>query len=243
MDFLGNVSYKDDVPVLKQQEIEEIAYMVLKDTQPDCLSRCEPIPVERIMEKAFGLRIEPLMMTPDGSILGQTYFQDMQDQFCVPHSLSYGWMTTSIQRKTVVIDSFLYENEQQRLAFTLAHELGHWVLHQRFYTESEQAAARTRVFRDNHTCYLPRTPVEWTEWQADCFASCFLLPRVHVRQVTKDYLKEIGQHYSRLLNFSDRNARAGFIALSERLAKTMGVSRDCARIRLETLFSVHYPTH
>lgn len=241
-DYLQNVSYKDDVPMLTYFQIENIAHQVLKEKRSDCLIQCEPIPVEKIMEFSFDLQIDALKMIPDGSILGQTYFQDREDQFYVEDGLSSGWKKVFVHRKTVVLDPFLYEHEPQRRSFTEAHELGHWIFHQLFYTQNEKAAARTRSLRDNYAPYQPRTPIEWTEWQADCFAGCFLLPREIVRPVVKEYLNGHKLHYSQLLNFVDPIMRSRFIELSEMLAKRLGVSRDCARIRLEKLFNVRFPT-
>lgn len=242
MDYVKSIPHRDDVPVLSYTQLETIAAQVLSDTRPDSITKCEPIPVELIMEKSFGLNIEPRTMVPDGSILGQTYFQDREDQFYVNNGQTYGWTTTHVIRKTVVIDAFMYENEPQRLAFTLAHELAHWVLHQLFYKQDTEVAGRTRASRDDCVPYNPRTPIEWTEWQADRFAACFLLPRDPVRQVTKIFLNDLNLDYTRLVNFEDPRMRTQFIELSSLLAKTMGVSRDCARIRLEKLFGVRYST-
>lgn len=242
MDYVKSISYKDNVPILSYAQLERIADQVLRDTHPNSLTKCEPIPIDLIMEKSFGLSIEPRTMVPDGSILGQTYFQDIKDQFFVNNGQTDGWITTLVPKETVVIDSFMYENEPQRLAFTLAHELAHWILHQLFYTQNEDVAARTRVSRGNYVSRKPRTPIEWTEWQADSFAGCFLLPRGPVRQVTKTFLNDHNLHYTRLVDFEAPRMRTRFIELSELLAKTMGVSRDCARIRLEKLFNVRYST-
>lgn len=242
MDYVQNVPHKDDVPMLSYEQIEVITNRILNDMRPESLTQCTPVPVESIMEKSFGLHIEAQTMSPNGSVLGQTYFLDREDQFCTEDGLNNGWKRMVVPRETVVIDTFMYEHEPQQLAFTEAHELGHWVLHQLFYTNDTEVAARTRSIRNNRTPFRPRTAIEWTEWQADRFAGCFLLPRGPVRQVTKAFLNDHKLHYTKLLDFADPMMRSLFIDLSETLAKKMGVSRDCARIRLETLFKVRYPT-
>lgn len=242
MDYVKNVPYKDNVPILSCAQLERLADQVLRDTHPDSITKCEPIPIELIMEKSFGLSIEPRTMVPDSSVLGQTYFQDREDQFFVNNGQTYGWTTTYVLRGTVVIDSFVYENEPQRLAFTLAHELAHWILHQLFYMQDVKVAGRTQVSRDKCVPYKPRTSIEWTEWQADHFAGYFLLPRGPVHEMTEIFLDDLNLDYTRLVNFEDPRMRTRFIELSELLAKTMGVSRDCARIRLERLLDVHYST-
>lgn len=240
--YVANFRIRDDVPLLNYKQIEDIAYQVLVDVCPERLNQCKPIPVDLIMEKSFGLHIEAQTMMPDGSILGQTYFQDREDFFCTEDISNICWKKILVRRKTVVIDSYVYENQPQRFSFTAAHELGHWILHQSFYTQNTEVAARTQSLARKNITIRPKTPIEWTEFQADNFAGCFLLPRDIVRPVVKKYLEDYKLHYKALLNFENPMMRSLFIELTETVAKTLGVSRDCAHIRLERLFKVKYPT-
>lgn len=237
--YVNNIPLKNQVPVLSSRDIEQIAHQVLVDVSPTSLTECKPVPVEMIMENAFALTISPKTMDPRNDVLGQTYFMDMSDQFYLPDSGT--WEHILINRKTVVLDEFLYEYEPERLLFTEGHELGHWLLHQEYYTQKNEIAARTQTFREEKTCFQGKSPLAWTEWQADCFASCLLLPREPVREIVRNYLNEHSLQWKQLVNFQNPMMRSHFIEVSVKLGHTMGVSRDCARIRLEKLFNVHYP--
>lgn len=239
--YVQNYSFKNGVPILSGDDIERITIRVLKDVHPSSLVECEPVPIENIMECGFNLIISPKTMLPDCSILGQTYFQDSYDNFFVTGDGEDGWMREYVRRQTVALDEFMYENEPQRLVFTEAHELGHWILHQDYYSQNTGTAARSRILRTDSLRKRARSPIEWTEWQADHFASCFLLPRSPVRTIVKNYLTQNQLTYKQLLRFENPSMRSHFIELSRRLASSMNVSRDCARIRLEKLFQVKYP--
>lgn len=64
-------------------------------------------------------------------------------------------------RTILVSDRITHEG---RFRFTCAHELGHVVMHQRY----------RGAFADKHVGGAPR--LEYLEWQADRFASAFLMP-------------------------------------------------------------------
>ncbi len=112
-----------------------------------------PIPVEDIIERGLGLRLlyaDLQKILGKDDVLGATY----------------------VDKKLICINERLFENSSEgRLAFTCAHEAGHWVLHLPYaeVRNSESSKSGTIV------CKLKdaREPVEW---QADYFASCLLMP-------------------------------------------------------------------
>jgi Zn-dependent peptidase ImmA (M78 family) len=66
-----------------------------------------------------------------------------------------------------------------RRRFTIAHEIGHVVLHQAIFTRN---ASQTSFLPENQppvTCMrsrIDRPSADWIEWQAYYFASCLLMP-------------------------------------------------------------------
>jgi Zn-dependent peptidase ImmA (M78 family) len=66
----------------------------------------------------------------------------------------------------------------KRLLFILAHELGHFVLHQKLFigqTTYDSFEDSEYNFRTNK--HDLKNPKNWVEWQANYFASSFLLPK------------------------------------------------------------------
>lgn len=78
----------------------------------------------------------------------------------------------------------LYPAKRGRYRFTLAHEIGHWMLHEPIY---RAANLQTNLFESTMgepsiicRAPLPRTTKKPIEWQADYFASCLTMPRTRV---------------------------------------------------------------
>ena len=70
------------------------------------------------------------------------------------------------------------DRNEGRLIFTCAHEAGHWILHRHLV---ETAAALNRV-NEAIVCRA-KNAREPMEWQADYFASCFLMPDEETKKV------------------------------------------------------------
>ena len=106
-------------------------------------------------------------------------------------------------RNTILINEFLADekNQEHRLYFTLAHEIGHWYLQRKdAYIDSGQQSlfgqntikSSVNRFVDNIYMFqnLKRkklvTEEDWLEWQANYFASCILMPK---RMFKNEYIK------------------------------------------------------
>jgi len=117
---------------------------------PDCV----PVPIIEIVE--VKLRIEPF------PILG---LMDIDID---------GFLTSDL--KNICIDLEIYQNprKESRLRFTYAHEIGHWVLHQK---EIRACAFRNPVdwvhFREDFL----EEDLNWFEYHAYEFAGRLLVPR------------------------------------------------------------------
>lgn len=96
-----------------------------------------------------------------------------------------------------------------RFRFTLAHELGHLVLHRklplRWKDLDKKAGEVTDVRSDLHLRrHLPQTPRQWLEWQANSFASALILPRATLRDAIAEKQTELGINRRRGTIFVDR---------------------------------------
>jgi len=106
---------------------------------------------------------------------------------------------TDFFEKTIIIPRKCYDEIEQnigRARFTLAHEIGHVVLHSNQLSQQIGTAART-------TNVLKLKPFESSEWQANYFAAALLMNKEFF---TNDYLqlKKDGYDYiGRVINLSD----------------------------------------
>lgn len=69
---------------------------------------------------------------------------------------------------------------EPRNRFTIAHELGHFVLHREQYKDVIFESGRGRLYRREDL-----KPYEDPEWQANCFAAALLMPRESVTLLTQ----------------------------------------------------------
>lgn len=124
-----------------------------------------PIDVDDIIEGYFKLSLE---------------FCDLKEHLAIPDVLGATWFDEKIIR----IDSSLEEIEG-RLAFTMAHEVGHWYMHRPIY---EMDKVTVPLF--SYGAAAPSAAVvcrdtknkEPAEWQADQFAARLLTPAKLLRE-------------------------------------------------------------
>ncbi len=122
-----------------------------------------PIPVEAIIELGLGL---------------QLCFDDLRAQLGIGDVLG----ATYVYLKRISIDKSLTDDEA-RLSFTCAHEIGHWILHR----DLVQLAARSRTGKAIFC--RTRDAARPLEWQSNYFASCLLMPG---KDVTRAWNRTFG---------------------------------------------------
>ncbi|MEZ4873210.1 MAG: ImmA/IrrE family metallo-endopeptidase [Bdellovibrionales bacterium] len=132
-------------------EIEVATQEFLNEHHPE---KTIPIPVEDIIEINLGINIVP---TPG-----------MMDSFGIDAMFAHDF-------SQINIDEHQFNSVETRARFTLAHELGHYVLH-RQYVE-EQKFEDTDQWKKFVLSDLHREPLET---QANMFASTLLMPTDHV---------------------------------------------------------------
>ena len=156
-----------------------------------------PVPVEEIVEFHFDLQIcwEPIDHFDLGGIVMAAILPD-EKQIILNES----------QRE-------LFESKIGTYRFTLAHELGHWVLH----------AGNSSYFlrSGERSPYICRSDVKKPpeEIQADRFAGCLLMPRPIIELAVKQLSKLGTIHLSHLYGLAD----------------TLGVSISALQVRLSQL--------
>src|SRR3990167_7014495 len=126
-----------------------------------------PVPIEEIVEFEFNINIVP--------ILG------LQREFEVE-----GF--TSSDLKNIYVDEYVYTNYLKRYRFTLAHEIGHIVLHRNLYrTNRFSSIAEWKEFINSMT----EEEHGWLEYQGYAFAGLNLVPRENLIKQTNERVKKI----------------------------------------------------
>ena len=148
-----------NVPWLSKETISRKATELIDGFQ--ALAKYEvkpPIPVEDIIERYLGLSLlyNDLTKVFGREVLGAVYAES----------------------RAICINERLFESSSEgRLVFTIAHEVGHWVLHRQYATEQSTAGTKS-----SEIVCKPGNAKEPIEWQADYFSSCLLMPEKEIRE-------------------------------------------------------------
>jgi len=146
------------VPWISKKKIAQKATDLIDNFQ--ALAKYEvkpPIPVEDIIERYLGLTLlyDDLYEVFGRDVLGAVY----------------------VESKAICINERLFESSSEgRLVFTIAHEVGHWVLHRQHIEAQEKDGSRQIIVSKKGNSK------ETIEWQADYFASCLLMPEKEIRE-------------------------------------------------------------
>ena len=128
--------------------------------------------------------------------------------------------------KMILSDALSTANMRLRRRMTIAHELGHIVLHQPLYGGDHRQLDLLSEYRAIPAyCHeaMSKATVDWCEWQASYFGGALLAPRAEIPQV----LGEAGQSAD-----SEQDGTVRAIAMIAKIAKHFQISRDAARVRL-----------
>ena len=99
---------------------------------------------------------------------------------------------------SISVDKFIQEKRNNRYRFSLAHEIGHMLLHGYLYSKFKfKTIDEWRVFFGQ----MPFQDQEIVEWQADEFAGLVLVPRA----VLKDAFKKVFKETEDLLKIAYKN--------------------------------------
>ncbi|RJR17601.1 MAG: ImmA/IrrE family metallo-endopeptidase [Nitrospiraceae bacterium] len=130
-----------------------------------------PVPIEKIVEFKLGIDIIP--------------FPDLQRTFDIE-----GFISGDL--KSIYVDEYIYNNRLARYYFTLAHEIGHYVIHKDLMENIRPlsvAAWKEFIDRVDDEAY------GWLEYQAYAFGGLLLVPRKflfkHFREQIKAMMQKI----------------------------------------------------
>lgn len=205
----SHISYNIDR--LSKKDIQEIAEEELNKIDPRILSDGYVVNYDKLIDYLRnGLNIEVEVISCQSEVLG----------FC------------NLQRQVIGINSSIRNSVRE--IFILAHELGHFVLHQKlkigstFYEYFEDPNFN---FKSNR--YVLNNPKNWVEWQANYFASSFILPEIPFRARLKWWQHRLNFTRGRIYLDDQYQNQKDFRLLVEKMAYTFNTSKTSIIFRLE----------
>lgn len=128
-----------------------------------------PVDIDRIVEQGLKLKIRPV--------------QDLKS-----HNDMEAMLTNDLKEILIDADSFINPSFDNRTRFSLAHELGHYFLHQDFYKETKFKSPEEWM-----DCLMKLDPndLEWYEKHANEFAGRLLVPVEPLTEMVKSFGDEL----------------------------------------------------
>jgi len=173
-----------------------------------------PVPIEEIAEAKLGLDIVPVPGLQDAL---------RSDDYGV-----VGFLTSD--RREVHVDEWIWKHRYNRYRFTIAHEIGHLVLHRELYEGRDFDSIQTWKSFINS---IPDDVHGWYEWQAYAFAGLVLVPEKPLRATVASHLARVGERLKReSIPIASVRDTVWDIVLA-RVAKEFEVSVDVIQKRAE----------
>lgn len=140
--------------------------------------------------------------------------------------------------RAILIDSSL-QQDTGPFNFTLAHEIGHLVLHRKLKLKGDfDPDEISDTKRDLVTGKkILTTPHDWIEWQANRFASSLLMPRPTVRKAVIQKQKEMGIRSNIGFIYLENKpySVADYVTQVQHLELVYGASKTAIECRLSDL--------
>lgn len=191
-----------DIPVYSYEDLRKKADKFLQEHHP---SGNIPVPIEEIVEFNFNINIVP--------VLG------LQREFEVEGFTAGGL-------KNIYVDEYIYTDRITRYRFTLAHEIGHIVLHHHLYSAHKfKSIHGWKEFINSMT----EEEHSWLEYQGYAFAGLILVPKKSLVKYTNEWTKKIKDKGISM----EKNWDFAWDLITEHIAKAFLVSPDVIEKRLE----------
>ena len=198
-----------EIPYLRDEEFRQRADAFLRQTHP---TKTIPVPIERMVER-LGIDIVPI--------------PGLQRSYDLVGAIS-------IDRTRIFVDQWVAESRENRYRFTLAHEIGHLILHPQVFDHMRSSVSDIEAWYE-----FPQALSEVTyrslEFQANTFAGLVLVPLAHLAEQYEANVEGV----KLLLDESERRGfpktqalELAWDTLAERIALAFLVSKDVILKRL-----------
>lgn len=191
-----------DIPVYSYEDLRGKADEFLHMYHP---AGVIPVPIEEIVEFDFGINIVPVL--------------SLQREFEVE-----GF--TSGDLKNIYVDEYVYTDRITRYRFTLAHEMGHIVLHRHLYDKHRfKSIQGWQEFINSMT----EQEHSWLEYQGYAFAGLVLVPKEKLTKSVTEWTRKIKDKGVSM----EKNWDFAWELITEHVAKAFLVSPDVVEKRME----------
>ena len=128
------------------------------------------------------------------------------------------------------IDETIYNKQPKRANFSIAHEVGHLILHKNIIAMMVEALKSAEKTDDYASIinFLPRNQYRRAEWQADYFGGALLAPR---RILEKELIKLIEERKSKYISEEEIDDEDRDIIYHD-LAKLFDITKPAITVRI-----------
>jgi Zn-dependent peptidase ImmA (M78 family)/rhodanese-related sulfurtransferase len=205
-----------NIPKLFKNDIEELVKPILDQIDINILEKAHTLNFSKLcnhIEAAHGIKI---ISITDPNMLG---YCDRQNQ------------TIGISEKLLSTPQGL---------FVIAHEYGHFVLHQELNISQETYEVFSDSIRNFKTGkHDLENPKQWIEWQANYFAAALLMPQDQFRFQLVRFQKRNGVNVGALYVDDQGVNREKFDIITDRLQYLYGLSKTTIINRLQEFDLLH----
>jgi len=99
----------------------------------------------------------------------------------------------------ITIDDYSFNRFEERSRFTIAHELGHLILHKNIYSKCNFDGLDGYIEFQNK---IPKEDLHWLDIQANNFAGCFLAPSARLKEEFNKAREKAGLPTGKLEDYS-----------------------------------------
>ncbi len=166
---------KIKVPYLLPDRIRQISEEFLEKHNPDGKL---PVPIENIVDCALKIDIVPI--------------PELESELGIPGALSP-------DMSSIYIDEWTYNNQEYRSRFTIAHELGHLILHKDLMQKINPVTiSEWKIIYDN----IDLKEFDSMRWQANTFAGFVLVPTPPLVSCFRQACNELLKHEKNMPDFN-----------------------------------------
>jgi len=237
---------KKGVPILKNEEIDDIAEHVLRDYNEQLLNNPARIDLDKFVSKHLDLEQDFQYLTHNGTIWGMMIFNNTNKVPVFDVDTCRAEYISARKGTILVYNRLLEEDKEVQYRSTVAHEAGHWVLHSGVFAEDENQLSifdylgeqqRTEPiiqcrnmdisYSDKEAYKGLKTDEEWMEHQAKYFSAAFLMPK----STMNTFCNDLERRCRIIMDYKGFENNA----LTKMVAEYFNVSFSSAAIRIKQL--------
>lgn len=214
----------------RKKQIENEAEKQLYLFDPVLLQEPKEYDIYGAVEKCLAVEYDWKYITPDARILGLTAFHSGYFYVSPLPYYKEGMKPEKIylSRGSILIDARLTETNQiGRERFTVAHEMGHQILHCEFFAR-QSCDYLLGYSEKNEDIDFPKSEIDQIEMEANYFAASFLMPRC----VVIDQFQKLTRNFKSDYPISED---VGLKSKIFRMSEMFQVSYTAMRYRLANL--------